>query len=54
VPPPTEVTVVKPVPEITELAPFVPLEFAALFPAVPPAPTVILYVFNVDNVNVDV
>jgi hypothetical protein len=43
VPPPTEVIVVIPVPDITELAPFVPLEPELLFPAVPPAPIIIEY-----------
>jgi hypothetical protein len=47
-----DVTVVNPVPETAELLPFVPSTVKA--PPLPPAPTVIEYVFNVDNVNVDV
>jgi hypothetical protein len=46
------VIVVKPVPAKDEFTPFPPLEFE-LGPAVPPAPTVIVYVVKNDNVIAD-
>ena len=45
--------VVNPVPLIDELLPLEPLTLFEA-PATPPPPTVIVYVFNVDNVAVDV
>jgi hypothetical protein len=45
--------VVKPVPEITEFAPLVPVELGLAAPAEPPAPTVMVYVVPKVKVAVD-
>jgi hypothetical protein len=46
------VIVVKPVPLITELFPLPPALVPEYVPAIPPAPTVTVYVVRVDNVAV--